>query len=322
MVEIARILLSVVFTVAGVTKLLDLEGSRRAIVGFGLRDSLARPLGLALPLAELSIAGGLLLASSARYAAAAATALLVVFCAAILLALARGRTPDCHCFGQLHSAPAGWTALGRNGTLAALATWVAIAPSTTVSWRALAVAAGGVAVVAQGLLWVALLRRYGAALHRIDELESSSAEGGVAIGDVAPSFTLPTVDGGDVSLGELLAAARPVLLVFTDTNCGACTALLPDLATWQRERADLLTVAIGHGDADLLRAAAQEHGLTRLLVAPDHSLARAYGSYGTPSAVLVADGRVASPVLYGAAEIALVIAPDQPVQDAEELVGV
>ena len=35
--------------------------------------------------------------------------------------MARGRKPDCHCFGQLHSSPVGWPTLIRNGVLAACA---------------------------------------------------------------------------------------------------------------------------------------------------------------------------------------------------------
>ena len=39
--------------------------------------------------------------------------------------LARDRNPDCHCFGQLYSSPAGWKTLGRNGVLVVIAGFVA-----------------------------------------------------------------------------------------------------------------------------------------------------------------------------------------------------
>jgi hypothetical protein len=39
-------------------------------------------------------------------------ALLVLFIVAIAVTLARGRKPDCHCFGQLHSKPIGWDPSG------------------------------------------------------------------------------------------------------------------------------------------------------------------------------------------------------------------
>jgi hypothetical protein len=48
---VARLLLALVFAIAGVAKLSDREGSRRAIAGFGVPSALAAPRGLVLPLA-------------------------------------------------------------------------------------------------------------------------------------------------------------------------------------------------------------------------------------------------------------------------------
>jgi Methylamine utilisation protein MauE len=112
---IARLVLAAVFSLAGVAKLSDLKGSRRAIIDFGVPSAIAAPLGLLLPVAELSVAATLLLASTAWLGALGAMALLSVFVVGITYNLARGRKPECHCFGQLHSAPAGWKALARNG---------------------------------------------------------------------------------------------------------------------------------------------------------------------------------------------------------------
>ena len=55
-----------------------------------------------LPLVELVIAAALVPASIASIAAIAAIALLGVFVIAIVVNLARGRRPDCNCFGQVH----------------------------------------------------------------------------------------------------------------------------------------------------------------------------------------------------------------------------
>ncbi len=51
---IARLLLALVFIVAGVAKLTDRTGSRQALIDFGVPSALASPLGVLLPLAELS----------------------------------------------------------------------------------------------------------------------------------------------------------------------------------------------------------------------------------------------------------------------------
>src|SRR4051812_36652319 len=101
----ARLLLAAVFVVAGVAKLVDLSGSRRAIHEFGLPASWANILGLVLPLTELALAIALVPQVSAWWGALGTLILLVLFIGGISLNLARGRTPDCHCFGQLHSAP-------------------------------------------------------------------------------------------------------------------------------------------------------------------------------------------------------------------------
>src|SRR5687767_6210075 len=121
---IARLVLGAVFALAGVAKLSDLKGSRRAIIDFGVPAAIAAPLGLLLPLAELSVAATLLAASTAWWGALGALALLSVFVVGITYNLARGRKPECHCFGQLHSAPAGWKTLARNGVLVAVAGFV------------------------------------------------------------------------------------------------------------------------------------------------------------------------------------------------------
>src|SRR5215213_3856997 len=118
---IARLVLAGVFTLAGLAKLSDLKGSRQAIIDFGVPSSIAAPLGLVLPVAELSVAATLLPASTAWWGALGALALLSVFVVGITYNLVRGRKPECHCFGQLHSAPAGWETLARNGVLTAVA---------------------------------------------------------------------------------------------------------------------------------------------------------------------------------------------------------
>src|SRR5450759_4496929 len=106
----ARLLLAVVFGVAGLAKLAGLanlagrDRSSQALVDFGVPAALARPLGLLLPLAELAVAVALISAAWAWWGALGAFALLLIFVVAIGINLAQGRRPDCHCFGALYSA--------------------------------------------------------------------------------------------------------------------------------------------------------------------------------------------------------------------------
>src|SRR5436305_1632520 len=120
-VLLARLVLAVVFLVAGIAKLADLAGSRQALRDFGVPAQLADPFGLLLPLAELAVAVALLFPATAWWGAVGALVLLLLFVGGIGYNLAHGRQPDCHCFGQLHSAPAGWPTLIRNLVLAAIA---------------------------------------------------------------------------------------------------------------------------------------------------------------------------------------------------------
>src|SRR5919199_348775 len=98
---VPRVLLAVVFVVAGLAKLADRAGARQALRDFGVPTALATPLGSLLPLAELAVAVALLPAASAWCGALGALVLLLFFVAGIGVNLARGRTPGCHCFGQL-----------------------------------------------------------------------------------------------------------------------------------------------------------------------------------------------------------------------------
>src|SRR5919206_1776958 len=194
---IARLLLALVFVAAGVAKLADPKGSRQAIIDFGVPAALAAPLGILLPLAELAVAVALILASTAWWGAIGALGLLLLFIVGIGNSLARGRKPDCHCFGQLHSAPAGGKTLARNAALAAVAGFVVWqgyhgAGPSAVGWLSSPSATRIVALVfglvVLGLLvgawWLLfqLVRQNGRLLSRIEVLEGWRLAGGALAG--------------------------------------------------------------------------------------------------------------------------------------------
>jgi peroxiredoxin/uncharacterized membrane protein YphA (DoxX/SURF4 family) len=331
---IARLVLGAVFTLAGLAKLSDLKASRRAIIDFGVPPAIAAPLGLLLPLAELTVAATLLAASTAWWGALGALALLSVFVVGITYNLARGRKPDCHCFGQLHSAPAGWKTLARNGVLAAIAGFIlwagyeGSAGPSALSWvGALSTAQllallGGVVVLAllAGQWWflVHLLRQNGRLLVRLEAVEATLAAGGsvapsengsplhqaegLPVGSEAPQFSLSGLHGETLTLNALRSSDKPVMLLFTDPGCGPCNAMLPEVGRWQEEHPQKLTLTlISRGEVEENKTKAQEHGLSNLLLQKDWEVSESYQVRGTPSAVLIsADGKVASPVAGGA----------------------
>src|SRR5688500_16041264 len=95
---LGRLLLAAVMGVAGIAKLADLPGSRQAMLGFGVPAMIAPAAGLLLPLVEVLTAILLLSAATAWLGALLSLFLLALFIVGIAANLARGQTPQCHCF--------------------------------------------------------------------------------------------------------------------------------------------------------------------------------------------------------------------------------
>jgi methylamine dehydrogenase accessory protein MauD len=330
--------LAAVFIVAAAAKLADRAGSRQAVEAFGVPDPLAGLVAVLLPWAELAAGTLLLITATSLVGAGLAAALLGLFCAGITRSIIRGEAPDCHCFGQLHSEPAGPRTLARNALLAGLAILVLVGGSGTsaTAWIArlpsagLAGLIGG--VVAAGVLaggmaaFLSLLGRYGQLLLRIDRLEDALAERGIVVpepapppvgispGSPAPELGIPDLDGQPVTLEELTAEGRPLVLTFTDPGCGPCSALLPQIAIWQREHADKLRIVlVSRGDREANLAHAREHGVTDVLLQSDHEVTTRYQVNGTPSAVLVSpDGTIDSWVHGGAEAVTALVVGQLP----------
>jgi len=330
---ITALILTAVFSVAGITKLADRPGTREAVREFGGPVLLVPPIALLLPLIELAVAVALLFPATRVGGAGGALGLLALFAVAIAVSLARGKAPDCHCFGQLHSAPASWKTLARNGVLGSLAAGLLVATSsdagispwarlTAATATELAFTAGAVAsiavVSAVGLTLLSLTRAYGRVLLRLEATEKALLEAGIEVEDLskvselgldpgtpAPAFEMKRSDASTVTLDHLLAPAIPLLLVFTTPGCGPCHALLPAVARWQRKLGDRLTTAVASaGEPEAIRRQEAEYGLAAMLVDSDLALSEAYLTSGTPSAVLIApDGTIASYVAGGPDEI-------------------
>lgn len=331
---VARLLLAAVFGVAGLAKLTDRIGSQQALRDFGIPAMLAPLLGLLLPLAELAIAIALLPVTTAWWGALSAFALLLLFATGIGITLARGHQPACRCFGQLSSAPIGWTTLFRNMVLAAVAAFVVwegqadVGPSA-VHWLGELTLTQGMGLiggvlslgllVANGWFLIHLLRQNGRLLLRIEALEMRFPSGsapralsqqgilavrgaGLPLGVPAPAFHLADLDGETLTLDALCAPGHPVMLIFSHPNCYSCMTLLPEVARWQRDYATALTITlISQGTRDDNHAKHAEYELIQVLLQQDGEVAEAYQISGTPSAVLVnPDGTIGSPLAEGA----------------------
>jgi uncharacterized membrane protein YphA (DoxX/SURF4 family)/thiol-disulfide isomerase/thioredoxin len=297
----AVLVLATVFAIAGTAKLLDLKGSQRTVADFGVPAPAASVGGVLLPIAEIATAILLVLHPTARAGAAIAIGLLLAFVAGIANAMRLGRAPDCNCFGQLHSAPAGWRTLVRNAVLAALAAVLVVrGPGPAIgAWASARSApeltAIGVTVTLLGLaayawrLWSENRElRADLAKSRSGQKAELQAEG-LPAGSPAPSFALPDVHGQVQTLEGLLEGGRPLALFFMDPTCGPCKGLMPELARWQGSLGERVTIAvITSGNAKQDAGVWQENSICNVLY--DHSR-EAFGAFNlrsTPTAMLVA----------------------------------
>jgi peroxiredoxin len=306
---------------AGTTKLRDRAETRRALESFGVPRILLTPGAVLLPVTELALGFALLTASSAWLAAIVALALLLAFTAVILISLARGHQPECHCFGSLSSGPIRWSTVARNIVLAFVAGFILwngrlnTGPSAWV-WLANLDAEEAITLISATttiLLLVGLrtmLRQHGRVLLRLEALEKRLEDreglpGKVPVGTAAPSFRVPSLTGKMVGLEDLLALHKPVLLVFTNPRCGPCRTLMPELSQWQREHSKAVTiVVVSEGSRQDNRAEATRYRLTHVLIQEKHEVGDAYRVHGTPVAVLVqANGNMLDPSAHGADDI-------------------
>ncbi|MEU5375598.1 MauE/DoxX family redox-associated membrane protein [Streptomyces sp. NPDC005968] len=278
---------AMVFGVAAAVKSTDLEGLRRALVGFGVPPRTAVPLGRSLVTCEFAVALALVVPPWARVGGLGALLLLTLFSGVIALNLMLGRTRVCDCFGGLKATPVGWSTVARNALIAVLAAFVAADGHP--HWLF-----AGLAVV-MSALWAGLWAR---------------EAGEVRAGLFAPPFSLRDESGRTRSLDDLLAPGRPLLLVFSDLPSGPHAALLPQVARWQRTHEDDVTIAVLSGGPEPVPlATAGGDGPRRMLVDPDRRVHTDYGVTATPAAVLIdAEGIVAAAPAVGAAEIRNLVA--------------
>ena len=313
---IGRIALAGVFSVAALTKVLDLTRTREAFEQLGVPRAAVPVAAILVPLAELAVAVALIPSATASVAAVGALVLLAAFTALVAVAVVRGSEAECHCFGNVTSRPVGPGTLVRNAVLLAMAGFVAAggAGTSATSWvadlsTAEAVLASVSVVLALGVAFNAaflfqLFRQNGRLIAEIESLREADGPGAdeLRVGQYVPAFDLPDLSGELVALDDLLDGERGLTILFSAPDCGACEQLLPDIGRRQRDPAADPLVLISYGDAGKAAAKASEHGIDGVLVIEDFDLPRSMGISGAPGAIVVdADGRLAAePVLGGA----------------------
>ncbi len=321
-----RIFLAAIFAVAGIGKLLDLEGSEKAVKAFGTPDELAKFFAIALPLAEIVFAVCLLFTSTSWLGAIGATILLLSFIGGMIWQIAQGNAPDCHCFGAIHSEPVSKKSLIRNIFFAILA-FLLVAQGREDQGIGFTELTNEMAIqLIIGLATVALLgavvyflkkinEQQMQIIRRIELLEIISHEGGreveredvthphegLPIGAPAPDFSAKDLTGRIVSFENFLVNQNPLLLLFVSPSCNPCQSLLPEIEEWQNELKEKVNfVFISRGkekeNAEKFGGGAFKH----ILIQKENEIAESFKAVWTPTAVLIsADGNIASPLAAG-----------------------
>ena len=324
-----RLFLVAIFALAGIGKLLDLDGSENAIKDFGVPDILAKPFSVLLPFAEIFVAILLLFVQTSWLGAIGGFLLLLTFIGGMLFQMAKGNAPNCHCFGQLHSELVSAKSLIRNGIFAILAFLLILSGKDN---QGLSVfdssnnSDGNFMSFILGLATVGLLAAVVFYLKKISEqqtqimrrmeiLELTTLDGGreierenltypnngLPIGAPAPDFVLPDINGRDISLENLLMQAKPILFFFISPTCNPCAALLPEIERWQAElrgKLNFVFVSSGKVKENLDKLAGDQ--FKQILLQKDREIALLFGAEWTPTAVLVnTNGTVASRTAVG-----------------------
>lgn len=341
-----RVFLFAVFAVAGIGKLLDLEGSEKAVKEFGAPEELGKTLAIALPFAEIVFAVCLLFVSTSWVGAIGALLLLVTFIGGMIWQMAQGKAPDCHCFGAIHSEPVSPKSLIRNTVFAILALFLVaqgrenqgLGFTDLTNEMAIQLIIGLATIGMLGAV-VFFLKRISEQqtqiMRRIEVLELiSTSEGGevkrdeagsvhdgLPLGGPFPDFALADLNGKIVEFDHLLGTAKPTLFFFVSPTCNPCKALLPEIETWQtdlKNKLQIVFVSSGTADENLEKFGGA--GSRQILLQNDRELAEATGAKWTPTALLVnADGAIASNLAVGDAAIRELIGKIKAKSADEEL---
>ena len=262
-----RIFLFGVFALAGVTKLLDRDGSEKAVADFGVPADFVKPVAYALPFAEIAIGFLLLFVSTSWISSIAALLLLLIFIGGMIFQMAKGNAPDCHCFGQIHSEPVGKSSLIRNIGFAIFALLLVaqgrdgqgldLTTSSSDMFQAVLIL-GILVLLAVAVFYLKkIFEQQIQIMRRIEVLELVSRDGssvereqagspaeGLPIGSPFPEFELADTAGKRIRFSDYKRRERPLLFLFVSPDCGPCNALYPEIKEWRAEMGEKLAIVL------------------------------------------------------------------------------
>ena len=141
-------------------------------------------------------------------------------------------------------------------------------------------------IVALGVALLALARQVGVLHVRVAPAGALTPASGPAVGDIAPSLDLQTLDGGRVSIGKAAARGRLQLLMFVSPMCPICKQLIPVAKSFAR-RETLDVVFVGDDDPSDVRRMIADLGVAGMPFVNGSEAGRAFQVDKLPHAVLL-----------------------------------
>lgn len=152
------------------------------------------------------------------------------------------------------------------------------------------------AILVLAVMMVALLRQVGLLHERLGPVGALTLPGGPQVGDVAPRFDLPSLNGGTVQVGGVDADGRSTLIFFLSPTCPVCKSMLPVLLSMAKESGGAIRLVLASdGDEDKQRHMIGQERLDAYPFVLSTDLGIAHGVGKLPYAVLLdAEGKIAA----------------------------
>ena len=181
-----------------------------------------------------------------------------------------------------------------------------------------------VAVLALGVVCMALARQIGVLHQRIAPAGALALRQPLKLGEPVPEMSLTALDGAAVRIGGA-RGGRSQLVLFVSPDCAICESLLPAVRSAQgAERAWLDIVLASDGDAERQLQFVKDKGLGKFPYVLSEQLGRSFGVAKLPYAVLIDEaGKLSATGLVNTREHleSLFVAKEHGVASIQQFLG-
>ncbi len=140
-----------------------------------------------------------------------------------------------------------------------------------------------------GFLLLGALRALGILKWQLEQLQATTpsrlGRDGLRLGKKAPGFNLPSADGKEIALADY--AGRKVLLVFTQSGCNPCKAIVPELNRLERRGTHQVLVVNNAAPEKTSAWAREVDAHFPVLAQENYALSKRFQVFATPFAFLI-----------------------------------